>query len=193
MPGPSHDWHVQPVVKDQIRIPPERRVSVELPALESTGCPRNLCHLHGLFRRVETNLSKVPQPFSIRQPAAYIFRADVDFSGASPLHFADDILQTRMPTGKSCCLKNFFGGRCDLQNPSEPGSPPQRICSEFTLALAPEFAFLSAYYQMFQGALKIQRFLSLCSTRLTANRYRRVQLYQPAPVCASAGVLFFGA
>ena len=90
MPGPSHDWHVQPVVKDQIRIPPERRVSVELPALESTGCPRNLCHLHGLFRRVETNLSKVPQPFSIRQPAAYIFRADVDFSGASPLHFADE-------------------------------------------------------------------------------------------------------
>jgi len=82
MPGPSHDWHVQPVVKDQIRIPPERRVSVELPALESTGCPRNLCHLHGLFRRVETNLSKVPQPFSIRQPAALIFRADVDFRGA---------------------------------------------------------------------------------------------------------------
>jgi hypothetical protein len=26
---PSHDWHVQPVVKDQIRIPPKRRVSVE--------------------------------------------------------------------------------------------------------------------------------------------------------------------
>src|SRR5262249_17067693 len=50
------------------------------------------CHLHGLFRRVETNLSKVPQPFSIRQPAAYIFRADVDFAGASWLH-----LQTSVP------------------------------------------------------------------------------------------------
>jgi hypothetical protein len=26
----SHDWHVQPVVKDQSRDPPERRVLVEL-------------------------------------------------------------------------------------------------------------------------------------------------------------------
>ena len=89
MPGPSHDWHVQPVVKDRIRIPPERCVSVERVILRTT-CPRNLCIPHSLLGRVETNLSKVPQPFSIRQPAAYIFRADVDFSGASPLHFADE-------------------------------------------------------------------------------------------------------
>jgi len=46
-------------------------------------------HLHGRLRRVETNLSKVPQPLSIRQPAASIFRAGVDLCGAWPLQFAD--------------------------------------------------------------------------------------------------------
>jgi len=43
-PGPSHDWHVQPVVKDQIRSPPERRVSVE-PAIHSDGVSSKLVHL----------------------------------------------------------------------------------------------------------------------------------------------------
>ena len=44
MPGPSHDWHVQPVVKDQIRNPPERRVSVE-PAIHSDSVSSKLVHL----------------------------------------------------------------------------------------------------------------------------------------------------
>ena len=44
MPGPSHDWHVQPVVKDQIRNPPERCVSVE-PAIHSDSVSSKLVHL----------------------------------------------------------------------------------------------------------------------------------------------------
>ena len=40
---PSHDWHVQPVVKDQIRNPPERRVSVEL-AIHSDSVSSKLVH-----------------------------------------------------------------------------------------------------------------------------------------------------
>ena len=41
---PSHDWHVQPVVKDQIRSPPERCVSVEL-AIHSNDVSSKLVHL----------------------------------------------------------------------------------------------------------------------------------------------------
>jgi hypothetical protein len=41
---PSHDWHVQPVVKDQNRIPPERRVLVE-PAIHSDSVSSKLVHL----------------------------------------------------------------------------------------------------------------------------------------------------
>ena len=36
----SHDWHVQPVVKDQIRDPPERCVPVER-VIHQMTCPRN--------------------------------------------------------------------------------------------------------------------------------------------------------
>jgi hypothetical protein len=41
---PSHDWHVQPVVKDQNRSPPERCVSVE-PAIHSDSVSSKLVHL----------------------------------------------------------------------------------------------------------------------------------------------------
>ena len=66
---PSHDWHVQPVVKDQNRIPPERCVSVELPTAKTIGCPRNLGISYGRARRVETNLSNLPQLFTMCQPS----------------------------------------------------------------------------------------------------------------------------
>jgi len=76
-----------------------------------------------------------------------------------------------------------------LQNPSEPGPPPQRICSEFTLALAPEFAFLSASYQMFPGVFQIQ-LLSPADCQFVNVEF----FYTKAKLIAqAAAVLFFGA
>ena len=154
---PSHDWHVQPVVKDRIPVPPERWVSVE-PAIPPSGtaCPRNLCISYGRVRRVETNLSNLPQPFTLCQSS----------SAQNAIFYRHAALLRRFSTTKILGISYFpnlaifnreiakfgkmpwrlikilfFGGCCDLQNPSETDVSLRRNCSEFTLALAPGFAF----------------------------------------------------
>ena len=55
---PSHDWHVQPVVKDQNRSPPERCVSVE-PAIHSDSVSSKLVHL------LRSSLTRRGEPFKL--------------------------------------------------------------------------------------------------------------------------------
>jgi hypothetical protein len=110
-----------------------------------------LVHLHSRLRLLKTNLSKLPQPFSKCQPAALIIRANVDFHDASHRH-----LQTTRRSSKSRCQKILSEVVATCKTLQSRALRTRRNCSEFTLALAPEFAFLSAYYQMFQGARSIQ-------------------------------------
>ena len=56
----------------------------------SAGGGLTLLDLHSLLRRLKANLSKVPQLFSMCQPAALIIRANVDFHDARDCMFRDD-------------------------------------------------------------------------------------------------------
>jgi hypothetical protein len=80
---------------------------------------------------VETNLSKVPQLFTIRQPRARIkqryFRDSGEFCDFAIWRLCDfQIPKSRNRKIRHECraAKDLsFGGCCDLQNPSEPGPP----------------------------------------------------------------------
>jgi hypothetical protein len=82
-----------------------------------TTCPRNLCIPYGRFRRVETNLSNLPQPFTMCQPE--IERNRIYFADSGHfviLRFGDRVISNREitnhPMTKSGrilgCLKKIY-------------------------------------------------------------------------------------